>query len=627
MSRRPRSLWEREVVRTRLLILYMLVAFGFLAGALWHVQIARGSKYQGDLNEQSIRRVRIPGMRGQILDRNGIVLADNRPSYCIALYLEEFRQVLGKNNTQEKVIELIDDLAPVLGRPPELTVQDVRNHLNYRRPLPLFLWRDLDEGAMARFAEQAAGFPGVDTFAEAQRIYPHGSTAAHIIGYIYHTNMVMNSEQPFHYHYPEMVGRSGVEKKFDGVLRGRAGGRLMRIDVAGYRHEDLPEGETPHRSDVVEDVAMRKPMRGTDVKLSIDLRIQEAAERSIREVDGSVVVIDVRNGDVLAMVSTPAYDGNVFMPFITRTAWQEILDNPGRPLFNRASSGSYTPGSIFKPVVAFAAFAGERVDPERTVHCPGYFMLGSRRFNCWLSRGHGDMNLHDAILYSCNTYFFTLGRAVGHEPIAEMARALGLGAPTGILLDTDSPGIVPDAAWKRQRGEGSWFDGDTCNMAIGQGPITVTPLQMALMTAAIANGGILYRPKLVLGMRGAEEDPFRLQAPVVANRLDWSPDAIARVRGAMHDVVMSPSGTGRRAQVPGIDIAGKTGTAEYGPRALNKKRGWMIAFAPFHEPKYAVAVVIDDAQGGGPDAGPCIRRLFADLFDVPLPEPQGVGSG
>jgi penicillin-binding protein 2 len=609
--RHGKSKLEAEKRRVRIAALGMLVAFSGLAAALYYVQVAHGARYETNLERQSVRRVRVPGMRGRILDRQERVLADNRASICLAVYLEELRLARPKGDRAEQIMELVETLRPLIAAPPAVDRDAVRAHLRDLTPLPLVLWRDISEQDLARFAEQASTLPGVDTLVEPVRVYPERSLAAHVIGYVGRDNMQSQAKRSYHYYTLEMIGRAGVEKVLDEVLRGREGGRLLRVDVGGYRHEDL--GMNPARP-------------GGDVQLSIDADIQQLAEEAIRDIAGAAVVVDPRNGDVLALASSPSYDLNQFVPFLPTTTWKAMREHPGHPMVNRASGGMYTPGSVFKPVVALAGLENGLLTPEDAYFCPGHYVIGGGRKYCWLHRGHGLLDLQGAIQHSCNVYFFHASLKMGHETIVHMAQALGLGQPTGIALDVDVPGLVPDEAWKRGRIGDGWRAGDTLNLSIGQGWVTVTPLQMAMVTAALANQGTLYAPRLVLATRPGGEEAFRAEPPVVANRLNWSERSRRVVREGMYDVVMSPTGTGRLARVPGIEVAGKTGTAEYGPSALNKKRGWMIAFAPFREPRYAVAVVVDDAEGGGSDSGPRLQRILAGLFGVPPPDPSG-GAG
>ncbi|MFH0879270.1 MAG: penicillin-binding transpeptidase domain-containing protein, partial [Lentisphaerota bacterium] len=380
-------------------------------------------------------------------------------------------------------------------------------------------------------------------------------------------------------------------------------------DVSGFRYDDL---------------ALREPKDGRDVKLSIDARIQKLAEEALGGRNGAAVVLDPSCGDVLAMASTPGFDPNQFIPSIPAAEWKVLMDNPAKPMINRAISGAFPPGSIFKPIVALATLQNELAGAQTAFSCPGYFELGRSRFRCWYTPGHGLLNMRQAIQHSCNVYFFRLGLLCGNEPIYHMATAMGLGQKMGISLDAEVTGLVPNDGWKRQTQGDGWRDGDTCNMSIGQGFLTVTPLQMAMATAAIANGGKLYRPRLVLGVQSPDRESFHTIQPEILNTLHWPADAIKLVQGGMFDVVESAEGTGRLAKIPGIHAAGKTGTAEVGRKHEGKKLGWMIAYAPFEKPKYAIALMVEDAVTGGTTAAPIMQRLLMALFKELEP---GKGQG
>ena len=594
-----RHILDEEHLRIRLMLVLMLLAFGVLIAALWRMQVSHGKAYQRDLTRQSVRRVRLPGMRGRIFDRNKVCVADNRPSYCVAIYLEELRQPGRWVRTINKVDELIDEMSKVLGVPRQVTTEDIRTHIRKRLPLPLLAWRDVDERSMARLSELASGTPGVDVYIEAVREYPEASSACHVLGYVGRADPPDDEAEPYHYYLPEMAGRSGIEKAFDGVLRGEPGGRLVRVDVSGFRHDDL---------------ASREPKNGRDVVLTLDMNIQKAVERAMGDVRGAAVVIDPSNGDVLAMVSLPGFDPNLFVPAIPADVWKSLIENDEKPLLNRAVAGAYAPGSTFKAVVAMAALENHKATPQTTFNCPGYFMLGNTRFQCWYHPGHGTLTMQQALEHSCNVYFFRLGLQSGYDAIYHTAAALGLGQKTDIALDYEASGLLPDDAWKRRVYRDGWRDGDTCNLSIGQGALAVTPLQLAMVTATLANGGHLYKPRIVQGIRDNDKDSFRPIPPQIVNEMNWSPTSVRTVREGMRDVVMSPRGTGRLAAIPGVEFAGKTGTAEYGVKGSGKKYGWMIAFAPYDNPRYAVVLLVEEAVTGGTTAAPKMKQVMSAIF-------------
>ncbi|HAL91919.1 MAG TPA: hypothetical protein DCM68_02705, partial [Verrucomicrobia bacterium] len=395
---RDRYIPEVHVWRLLLLWVAMLGCFGVLVFRLWNLQVAQGMEYQRKLSKQSLRSVRLPGIRGRLLDRNGERLADNRPSYCVSLYLEELRTG-SVTRTVDSVMDMLYRLAETMDRPLQLSPQDVRLHLGRRTPLPMVAWKDLDETAVARFMERAPEFPGAELTVEPVRVYPQGDLACHLMGYVGRADEASmtsanDGEEPekFHYYLPEMAGKSGIEKRLDGVLRANEGGKLeIQVDVAGFKFDE---------------VSSRAPGKGSDAVLTVDARIQRAAEAVLAGERGAAVVIDPRNGDVLALASNPGFNPNDFVPSVPAEIWNRLLKDEARPLYNRATGGEYAPGSTFKPVTLLAALHSGKVAADTRFSCPGYFQLGSARFRCWQHWGHGSIDLQSAIRYSCNVYLF-----------------------------------------------------------------------------------------------------------------------------------------------------------------------------------------------------------------------------
>ena len=600
---------DDEFLRIRLLLVLIWLALGVLGARLWMIQVARGAHFAERQEQQSIRRVRLPGARGRVFDRVGKVLADNRPSYGVAIYLEELRRPGPWSKTIDHVEALLKRTGDLLGQPTTLTRADIQAHIRRRLPLPLLAWRDLDEQAMARLAEQSSNVPGLDLQAEAVRVYPQRQLACHVLGYVGRADLKAEEhEERYNYYLSELVGRAGLEKVLDPLLRGEAGARLLRVDVTGYRRDDLGQ---------------RPPKPGDDVMLTLDTTVQQLAEDALNGVPGAIVVMDPRNGDVLGLASSPGFDPNQFVPVIKASDWALLRDNELTPLMNRAVAGAYAPGSTFKPITALAGLHSGKAHAGDLHDCPGYYQLGRTTFRCWKHSGHGTIALQKALEQSCNVYCFLMARASGPEAVQEQARAFGLGRRTGIEVDYESPGLVPDDAWKRRVNHDAWREGDTCNLSIGQGALNVTPLLMAMVTATLANQGRLYRPRLVLATRSADQSDFVPREPELVKEMHWKPEYIRVVRAGMHDVVMAPEGTGRKIRVAGVEMAGKTGTAEFGPRDQRKRHAWMIAFAPFDAPRYAVAMVVDEGVSGGETAAPRLHRLFSGLFDRPVSAPAG----
>ena len=549
--------FKPQIHRWRLLLLWLAMAalFGVLGRRLWNLQVAQGMEYQRRLARQSLRSVRLPGNRGRIFDRNGERLAENRPSYCVSLHLEELRRTGGVQRTVDGVMEVLYRLAEALDRPLELQPQDVRTHLGRRTPLPLVAWRDLDEMAVARYAERAHQFPGTALTVEPVRTYPHGGLACHVLGYVGRADvdkLVDSAEEPerFHYYLPEYAGRSGVEKRLDGVLRANAGGKLeVQVDVAGFKFDE---------------VSRREPGQGSDVVLATDVRIQRAAEAAIRGEKGAAVVVDPRNGDVLALASAPGFDPNDFVPSVPAAIWNRLLQDERRPLFNRATGGEYAPGSTFKLVTVLAALHSGKIQADTRFSCPGHFDLGGARFRCWQHWGHGSLDARGSIRVSCNVYMYLAALACGAEAVQDMARACGFGRRTEISLDFERPGLVPDAAWKRRARRDGWRDGDTCNLSIGQGALLATPLQLAMYAAALANGGTLWRPRLVRRIVRADGTAQEVAPAEAPDGPNWEERHWRVAREGMRDAVRAADGSGRRAGLAGVAVAGKTGTGEYG---------------------------------------------------------------
>ena len=583
--------------RIYLLMGAMLFAFLVLGISLWRLQVAKVAQFESKQQIQSLRRVRLPGIRGKIYDRNGLCLADNRPVYSIALFLEEVRRAGPWSRTINHTLDVIGRVANATGLHPAMDRDGIWKHIRLRLPLPLVLWRDVGPQAMARLSERGHDIPGVDIYTEAARVYPYSPYTSHLLGYVGRADPeTMSEEETYSYYLPEMAGRAGLEKLFDPFLRGEAGGKLVQIDVTGYRH-----GELAHRT----------PKSGGDLRLTLDMEIQLLAHKALRGHRGAVVVLDPNNGDVLAMLSAPGFDANRFVPYINTADWNLLSKDPAKPLLNRAVAGVYPPGSTFKPLVGLTAATLNPSATHTVYDSPSTFSIGQRVVH---TAGHGEVDMREALKFSANVYFFKTALACGPDSIIQQALATGLGQKTGVEVDFEQSGVVPDKKWQQENRTG-WSDGDTCNLAIGQGYVAVTPIQMAMVTATIANGGYLYRPRVVQAHRAPGETEYVDELVRRVGKMNWSEAALVAVRNGMHDVIMEKNGTGHRAAVEGLDFAGKTGTAEYGVKEDGAKHTWMIAFAPFDNPQYAVAFLVEDGDSGGGTVGPCMKVLMEGLYE------------
>ena len=614
----PRPDGAGAAPRLALLGLLMLAGLGVLAARLHTFQVVENSLYEGHQNRISLRRVRLPATRGRIRDRNGRVLADNRPSWCVAFYIEELRAAGPWSNTVNRVDGEIDRTAAFLGRGREVSREDIDRHVRQSRPIPFVAFRDLSDEELARFCEWDDAPPGTEVFVQAARVYPEKDLACHVVGYVGRgePKPPPPGEYPdefdpsrFNYFFHDLEGRSGIERTGDAALAGRGGLETLRIDAIGYKREVYPE------------IA---PEPGHDVVLTLDAGLQRAAELALGTNRAAAVVLDVRNGDILALASAPRYDLSRFTPAVPKDYWDELSSDPKSPFINRAASGRYAPGSVVKPAVALAALRAGAIGEDTVLHCDGKYSFGfdpqGREIAIHCTGWHGDLDVRRALAVSCNPFFNETGIRLGWDTgLRATYDALGFGRAPRIGIPVGG-GLLPDRR--------HWVPRDTANVAMGQGDLLVTPLQVAVMAMALANRGTLVQPRLVRDPgTGAAQD-----GRVVLGRMDWNERDMDLVREGMRDAVRTPRGTGRSAAIPGLDIAGKTGTAQYKKKVdgawERRRHAWMIAYAPADAPKYALAVIVEDApHGGGTDAGPIVKDILLRLFpEYAAPEgPAGEG--
>jgi penicillin-binding protein 2 len=466
------------------------------------------------------------------------------------------------------------------------------------KPVPLL--RDFPRDQVAYFAEHRMDFPGMFIEVEPLRTYPYGTSAAHLLGYLGEiSDLQLQHSKDRGYYAGDLVGQSGLEQAFEDVLRGQPGLRQVEVDAIGRETQVI---------------AARPATPGMDLVLTLDLQLQQLAERLLEGHSGSIVALDPRNGQILALASQPAFDPNAFVPRPSPATWRALSTDPHFPLHNRATQGQYPPGSVFKIVTALAALADGVITPQTTVCCAGSYDYGGRTFHDWRASGHGCIQLRQALTQSCDVYFYHVGQLLGIDRIAHYAHAFGLGQPTGFAVGLEKSGLIPSSQWKRQVLGQQWYAGETISVAIGQGYTTVTPLQVANMLATLANGGTLYKPSIVVRQE-ALHGPTPLETPpTVLHQLRVPPQYIAAVQQGLWSVVNDPRGTGKLARHEQIAIAGKTGTAQAVPLADHSRQdqlperyrdhAWFVAYAPFEAPRIAVVVMIEHAgKHGGQFAG------------------------
>jgi penicillin-binding protein 2 len=567
----------------------VVVALVVVVGQLWYLQVLEGGYFldASDKNRIRIRPVAAP--RGILFDRNGLPLVDNRPTFTLSL-------IPGELPRDEQDRDAVLGRVAALLRIPYAELAESVARVSLDSFLPVRVRRGLRLEDMAKVEEWKLELPGVIVEVEPQRTYPSSRFAAHLLGYVREANDEQLKQG--RYRRGDMVGQSGLERLLDEFLRGRDGGERIEVDAMGRP---------------VRVVQQTEPNPGAQVVTTVDRRIQEAAEQAMEGRAGAAVVMDPRSGDVLAMVSTPAFEIDRFTGTIDRAAWLKVVQHPQHPLLNRTIQSQYAPGSVFKLVVAAAGLQEGTLTPLDRVQCSGEFQLGNRTFKDWKEDGHGTVDLRRAIAHSCNIFFYQAGLKVGGTAMAKYARAFGFGQATGIDLAGEKFGLVPQA--RPKRGRDQWQAGDVVNLSIGQGPVLVTPLQVAKFMAAIANGGVLWKPRLVQRIERRERgivwsDPGRVTGHVELSPLVW-----AYLRQSLLAVVNE--GTGVEARIPGLDIAGKTGTAQMiaNSRAdRGQDHAWFAAFAPVRDPEVVVVVLVERGGRGGQVAAPVVRKILNAIF-------------
>jgi penicillin-binding protein 2 len=645
MPRRRRIRRASPELRLYLLGFLMLGGLGVLGAKLWWEQVARGKHWTAKLAGRSEVTVRVPSVRGEIRDRNGVTLVANRASYEVDFYLpdmvRDYRKQHGgkapitsytgtvrrmlKEKKIEDIVRIVNDgVIPKfkqLGLAKDYNAARLEKHYRNETEIPFTYLEELDFNTIAKFSEHDLGLAGVEISQRPVRQYLYGALGAHLLGYVGAPEDVdkLPDVDKYTFYQPDVEGKTHVELALDKWIRGTPGVRVMSRNVKGQI-----EGE----------VRRVAPKQGGNVYLTIDARIQYITERALRQAGigrGAAVVVNPTNGDILAMASVPSYDPNTFIPSISLDDWKKLDDDDTNPLNNRAIL-SYAPGSTFKCVTALAGLRGGKLSGRSGFSCSGGVSYGGTYMKCWIADkggSHGGLQLPEALKVSCNAFFYQWGNAAGIDAIVATGNALGLGSRTGVPLSGESPGILPGPDWlKRVSPTERWTQGYTANVSIGQGSCEATPLQMAMVTAAIANRGTCFEPRLVHrvldqdGRDVADPETGKLIAPhepkIRADLRDAgvTEPQIEMVRRGMWKVVMEAGGTGKRAQVKNIEVAGKTGTAQFWREVDGKRekdnRTWFICFAPYDEPKFALCVMVEGAKSGGGVSAPIVQKILEE---------------
>jgi penicillin-binding protein 2 len=590
---------DRDDFERRLAALLVVTAalLTILVVRLWQVQLVQGDYYLKLSEENRLRVTPVAAPRGPIVDRDGRTLVANRPAFTVALLPLEYRHPQTETPALAKILGI---------DPAEITARLAEGR---SRPFaPVRLRRDVPKDVVAGLEEGQLDLPGVLVEVEPVRQYVYKTLAAQIFGYVGEiSEQELRRLRPAGYEPGDLVGKDGIEQTYDAYLRGRNGQMQTEVDAQGR---------------VVRTLGTVPAVAGDTVVLGLNLAIQQAAEAALTDHPGAIVAMDPRDGTIVAMVSHPEYDPNLFSGGITAAAWNGLVKDPQQPLLNRTIQAAYPPGSVFKIVTASTALEMNVVQPDTGFYSPGYYNLGGWTFHEWKALGH--VNFIDAIALSCDACFYQLSQRVGPNAISRIAHMYGLGEPTGIDLPNEIAGTVPDTAWKQRVMHQPWYGGDTLNMGIGQGFDLMTPLQIARMVAAVANGGTLETPHVVTEIRAPDGRIVARVSPPPAGRLALSDRTMSILKEGLTAVVTR--GTATNVQIPGLTIAGKTGTAE---TVHGKPYAWLAVYAPVQDSRLVVVAMVENAGFGDEFAGPIVKQVLEAAFvsnqaGVPAPIPGRV---
>ena len=598
---------RRELARrTEAVRLAVGVIFAVLAFSYWYVQIVRGEYYFGLSENNRLRSVRINAPRGYVLDRHGAILVDNEPAYTLHLYRKEAKDLNAS----------IDLAVAVLKLPRDQVRTRVERGLRDPEFLPIPIAENLGIEEVAAIEAHAPEHPEFAITVSQRRLYSRGPEAAHALGYLSEASPEQVHSKEGDYRSGDWIGQKGIEGSYERLLAGVDGERRVIVDSHG--REIAEERRVEARP-------------GQNLYLTLDLELQKVAENYFRDRVGSAIALDPRNGEILALVSSPSYDPNWFTRRVTSREWGQLLLDPHHPLQNRAIQNAFSPGSVFKIFEAYGALSLGLVDPDQRVFCPGHATFYGRTFQCHKKQGHGWVKLRDAIKVSCDVYFYNLGRRLGIDRIAEIAKGFGFGEATGIDLPYEKNGLVPSEQWAREKRHARWYPSETISVAIGQGPVLVTPIQIARALSGLVEIGKLPTPHLFL----ASQDPAtnrKLRFSAEAKRgIALSPEKAAIVKSGMWAVLNEPGGTAFGSRPPGVEAGGKTGTVQVIGRETMIRAGaerkkledhaWFAGFAPLDDPQMVVVVFVEHGGHGSSAAAPLAKELFEKRFGKPVANP------
>jgi penicillin-binding protein 2 len=567
----------------------VVVLMGLLLLRLAWMQLWQGADYRQQAEENATRVVPWRAPRGLILDRHLRVLVNNEPALSLGLTPAELLR------EPEKLGPVLEQLGILLGQDPA----ELKKKFEAQRPRPFAPARiatELDRKLLGQIEERHAELPGVVVMEDSKRVYPE-LMAPHVLGYVGEIReKQLERLGDEGYRLGDLIGQSGLESVYDQVLKGEDGGRELRIDARGHELKVLGE---------------KAPRPGNNLVLTLDASLQKAAEDALGPNAGAIVAVDPRNGEVLAMASKPDFELSTFSGRVKASEWNKLMNDDRTPMTNRAIQGLYPPGSVFKIITAAAALETGAITPEWKAECLGIYWIATWPYRCWKEIGHGHIAIEQAIVESCDIFFYQVGLRTKVEALHDYAVRFGLGAKSGIDLNGERAGLVPDPQWKEQTQNMPWFPGNTVMMSIGQGYLLATPLQLAMAVSAIANGGTLWKPHLVSRVTSPEGDLVQEVQPEKVRQIELSSDTLRLIQRAMGEAVDDRRGTAWRARVEGVSVAGKTGTAQ---NPHGEDHATFVCFAPVENPQIAIAVVVENGGEGGLTAAPMAKAVMEAYF-------------
>ena len=598
-----------DAIKKKIRIFAILVVVSFLClwMRIWYLQILKWQYLTGLSENNRVRMVTLPANRGMIKDRNGETLVSIRPAFNLYLTPEDARDLDSS----------LDKLSQRISFDREKLKKKMAQTKSFQEVL---IKGDIPREEVAFVEENNMSLPGIRIRAEPLRNYVFNNLASHTLGYLGEISKArLESLKDSTYRQGDFVGKNGLENIYESLLRGKKGYKEVEVDVSGRELKTLRK---------------LPPESGNNLILTLDVKIQEELEKLMtgtaeQNMNGSVVVMKVQTGEIIAITSKPSFDPNKFAAGISSQNWKALVTDEWHPLQNRSIHGQYPPGSTYKIVTALAGLEEGVIKPDTSIFCPGHFKLGRGLYRCWKKSGHGFMNLHDALVQSCDVYFYTIGHRLGIDTIAKYAKRSGLGRPTRLGLSREKKGLVPTTQWKLLNKNEPWQLGETISASIGQGFNLVTPIQQVILMAAVANGGILLKPYLVKRIEGPEGQIQKEFFPEIVGQIGVDPDHLEQVRKALRDVVNSARGTGKKSRLKNIIVSGKTGTAQVVRMKSNEElekgevipvkyrdHAWFVAFAPYEKPVIAVAIIVEHGGHGGATAGPIAGKIFKKYFNL-----------